>query len=342
MPKSKAAVAAASKAKSGSNPAVAPGPEADLDIARRVLGIESKGLKALAKSLDAKFSRAIDIFDGRTGRIIVTGMGKSGHVAHKVASTLSSTGMPALFVHPAEASHGDLGMIENGDAVLAYSNSGETPELSDIIAYTRRFKLPLVAVTSQAASAISEQADVTLVLPPAEEACPIGMAPTTSTTMMMALGDALAVALMERKGFTADDFKLRHPGGQLGKLLLKVSDIMHSGASLPLAEADETMANALVEMTQKSLGVIGVVDGDDRLLGIITDGDLRRHMSNDLMARRAGEVMTENPKTIRSSALASEAVQVMNEMQITSLFVVDEGRVAGVLHIHDCLRAGVV
>ncbi|MAF49903.1 MAG: KpsF/GutQ family sugar-phosphate isomerase [Rhodospirillales bacterium] len=317
-------------------------PEADLDIARRVLGIESKGLQALAQSLDAKFSRAIDIFDGRTGRIIVTGMGKSGHVAHKVASTLSSTGMPALFVHPAEASHGDLGMIENGDAVLAYSNSGETPELSDIIAYTRRFKLPLVAVTSQAASAISEQADVTLVLPPAEEACAIGMAPTTSTTMMMALGDALAVALMERKGFTADDFKLRHPGGQLGKLLLKVSDIMHTGASLPLAEADETMANALVEMTQKSLGVIGVVDGDDRLLGIVTDGDLRRHMSDDLMARRAGEVMTKNPKTIRSSALASEAVQVMNEMQITSLFVVDDGRVAGVLHIHDCLRAGVV
>jgi arabinose-5-phosphate isomerase len=318
------------------------GPSADLATARRVLGIEADGLAALAGSLDGDFTAAIDLFDGASGRIIVTGMGKSGHVAHKVASTLSSTGRPALFVHPAEASHGDLGMIEEGDAVLAYSNSGETPELSDIIAYTRRFKLPLVAVTSKAGSTITGQADVTIVLPAAAEACAIGMAPTTSTTMMMALGDAIAVALMERRGFTADDFKLRHPGGKLGKLLLKVSDIMHTGKDMPLAAPDDTMAGALVVMTQKSLGVIGVVDGGGRLQGIVTDGDLRRHMSDDLMAKRTKDVMTANPKTIRSAALASEAVQVMNEMQITNLFVVDDGRVAGVLHIHECLRASVV
>jgi len=315
---------------------------ADLATARRVLGLEADGLAALAASLGGDFSAAIDLFDAAAGRIIVTGMGKSGHVAHKVASTLSSTGRPALFVHPAEASHGDLGMIEEGDAVLAYSNSGETPELSDIVAYTRRFKLPLVAVTSKAASTITGQADVSIVLPSAEEACAIGMAPTTSTTMMMALGDAIAVALMERKGFTADDFKLRHPGGKLGKLLLKVSDIMHKGDDLPLAGPDESMANVLVTMTQKSLGVIGVVDASRRLLGIVTDGDLRRHMADNFLRLSAADVMTAGPKTIRSNALASEAVQVMNEMQITSLFVVDDGLVSGVLHIHDCLRAGVV
>lgn len=287
-------------------------------------------------------SAALDILSGVGGRVVVTGMGKSGHIARKIAATLASTGTPALYVHPGEASHGDLGMIEEGDAVLAYSNSGETPELSDIIAYTRRFKLPLVAVTSKAGSTITGQADATIVLPAAAEACAIGMAPTTSTTMMMALGDAIAVALMERRGFTADDFKLRHPGGKLGKLLLKVSDIMHTGNDMPLAAPDDTMAGALVVMTQKSLGVIGVVDGGGRLQGIVTDGDLRRHMSDDLMAKRTKDVMTANPKTIRSAALASEAVQVMNEMQITNLFVVDDGRVAGVLHIHDCLRASVV
>jgi len=314
----------------------------DLETARRVLGIEAAGLTALAVSLGGDFTAAINLFEDAAGRIIVTGMGKSGHVAHKVAATLSSTGRPALFVHPAEASHGDLGMLEEGDAILAYSNSGETPELSDIIAYTRRFKLPLVAVTSEADSTITVQADVSIVLPAAEEACAIGMAPTTSTTMMLALGDAIAVSLMERKGFTADDFKLRHPGGKLGKLLLKVSDIMHTGDDIPLTGPDETMAAAVVEMTQKSLGVIGVIDGGGQLLGIVTDGDLRRHMSDDLMSRRTAEVMTADPKTIRSSALASEAVQVMNAMQITNLFVVDGRYIAGVLHIHDCLRAGVV
>jgi arabinose-5-phosphate isomerase len=332
-------------AKASKATAAQPGLEsasADLATARRVLGLEADGLAALAGSLDGDFTAAIDLFAATTGRIIVTGMGKSGHVAHKVASTLSSTGRPSLFVHPAEASHGDLGMLEEGDAVLAYSNSGETPELSDIIAYTRRFKLTLVAVTSKAGSTITGQADVSIVLPAAEEACAIGMAPTTSTTMMMALGDAIAVALMERKGFTADDFKLRHPGGKLGKLLLKVSDIMHTGEDLPLADPDEIMANALVTMTQKSLGVIGVVDASRCLLGIVTDGDLRRHMADNLLSLSAAAVMTAGPKTIRSTALASEAVQVMNEMQITSLFVVDDGQVSGVLHIHDCLRAGVI
>jgi arabinose-5-phosphate isomerase len=321
---------------------VTPDASSDVELARRVLKTEADGLMELAKSLDGTFSAALNLFAETTGRIIVTGMGKSGHVAHKVAATLASTGKPAFFVHPAEASHGDLGMIEKGDSVLAFSNSGETPELSDIVAYTRRYKIPLIVVTGKSGSSLVEQSDVALILPPAEEACPIGMAPTTSTTMQMALGDALAVALMERRGFTADDFKDRHPGGQLGKMLLKVSDIMHSGHHLPLTSATENMSHALLEMTSKSLGCIAIVDDAGMLEGVITDGDLRRHMSDDLTRKNAGDVMTKNPTSIRPGALASEAVQVMNDKNITNLFVTLENQVVGIIHIHDCLRAGVV
>ena len=310
--------------------------------ARRVLGLEADGLAALSTVLDQSFVRAVEALEKVAGRIVVTGMGKSGHVAHKVAATLSSTGRPAMFIHPAEASHGDLGMLSEKDAVLAFSNSGETPELADIVAYTRRLKLPLIVVSSNSAGSLVEQADVALILPAAEEACAIGMAPTTSTTMMMALGDALAVVLMERVGFTADHFKLLHPGGLLGKRLLKVSDIMHSGKGLPVARPDQLMAEVLPEMTVKSLGCIGIVDDKGRLAGIITDGDLRRHMGDDLMSRRVGDIMTKAPTTIRPNALASEAVSVMNERKITNLFVTDKGRAVGVIHIHDCLRAGVV
>jgi arabinose-5-phosphate isomerase len=306
-----------------------------------VLRLERDGLERLADSLDGSFARALDFLAGTRGRVIVTGMGKSGHIADKIAATLASTGTPAFFVHPAEASHGDLGMIERTDSVLALSNSGETPELSDLVAYTRRFKLPLVVMTAEGASSLAEQADIALVLPAAEEACPMGLAPTTSTTLMIALGDALAVALMERKGFTADDFKLRHPGGQLAKRLLKVADLMHDGAALPLAQGTTPMSEAIVEMTAKSFGCVGIVDGDDRLLGIVTDGDLRRHMANGLLERPAAEVMTRRPRTIGPGALASAAVQVMNETAITNLFVTADERVVGILHIHDCLRAGV-
>jgi arabinose-5-phosphate isomerase len=272
----------------------------------------------------------------------VTGMGKSGHVAHKVAATLSSTGKPAMFIHPGEASHGDLGMLDSDDAVLAFTNSGDTHELVDLVAHTRRFKLPLIIVSSNRSGPLVEQADVALILPPAPEACVIGLAPTTSTTMMMALGDTLAVVLMERVGFSADDFRQRHPGGRIGKTLLKVSDIMHSGDALPLADPDQLLGDVLPEMTRKSLGCVGIVDGQGKLAGIVTDGDLRRHMKDhDLLRRRVGEVMTASPKTIRPSALASEAVAVMNERNITNLFVTERGKVVGILHIHDCLRAGV-
>ena len=310
--------------------------------ARRVLGLEMDGLASLAAALDHSFVRAIEALEKTTGRIVVTGMGKSGHVAHKMAATLSSTGRPAVFIHPAEASHGDLGKLSDADAVLAFSNSGETPELADIVAYTRRLKLPLVIVSSNAAGSLVEQADVALILPAAEEACAIGMAPTTSTTMMMALGDALAVVLMERVGFTADHFKLLHPGGRLGKRLLKVSDIMHSGDGLPLARPSQTMAEVLPEMTAKSLGCVGVVDDKGRLTGVVTDGDLRRHMGDDPLSRRVGDIMTKSPASIRPTALASEAVSVMNERKITNLFVTEKDRAVGLIHIHDCLRAGVV
>jgi arabinose-5-phosphate isomerase len=312
-----------------------------MEAAGRVLRLEAEGLACLAGSLDQTFSRALDALQMVDGRIVVTGMGKSGHIANKIAATLASTGSPAFFVHPGEASHGDLGMIGQTDAVLALSNSGETPEISDIVAYTRRFKIPLVVITSGPESSLAQQADVALVLPEGEEACPMGLAPTTSTTMMIALGDSLAVALMERRGFTADDFKLRHPGGQLARRLLKVSDIMHQGAELPLVSGTTPMSQTLVEMTAKSFGCVAVVDARNRIEGIITDGDLRRHMTSSLLDNQAAQVMTRAPRTISPSALASQAVQIMNEIGITNLFVTEDDRVIGVLHIHDCLRMGV-
>ncbi|MFQ5765192.1 MAG: SIS domain-containing protein [Rhodospirillales bacterium] len=319
----------------------ASGAQADLESAKRVLGIEAKALAGLAESLGADFSEALDVLAAVTGRIVVTGMGKSGHVARKIAATLSSTGTLALFVHPAEASHGDLGMVARGDAVFAMSNSGETTELADIVAYAKRFEIPLIAVTGGADSALAEAADVSLVLPAAEEACPMGLAPTTSTTVMMALGDAIAVALLERKGFSPDEFHVLHPGGKLGRRLLKVADIMHTGKELPLIGADAQMSDALIEMTAKSFGCVGVVDGKGRLQGVITDGDLRRHMSPDLVAQIAGEVMTEGAKAVTPEMLAGEAVGFMNANKITNVFVVEGKRAVGILHIHDCLRAGV-
>jgi len=315
--------------------------QSDLASARRVLGIEQQALAALASSLGPTFSRVLDIIAAVTGRVVVTGMGKSGHVARKIAATLSSTGTPALFVHPAEASHGDLGMIAKGDAVFALSNSGETPELSDLITYSKRFEIPIVAVTGGDASALAKAADVVLALPESEEACPMGLAPTTSTTVMLALGDAIAVALLERKGFSPDQFHMLHPGGKLGRKLLKISDIMHAGDALPLIAAGAAMAEALIEMTAKSFGCVGVVDGKGKLKGVITDGDLRRHMSPQLTGRTVDEVMTKGAKSIPPDMLAGEAVGFMNANKITNVFVVAGGRPVGIVHIHDCLRAGV-
>ncbi len=318
--------------------------ESDLASARRVLEIESDALRALARSLDSAFVRALDSLNlAGGGRVIVTGIGKSGHVARKIAATLASTGTPAQYVHPAEASHGDLGMITRHDAVLALSNSGETAELTAVVEHARRFGIPLVLITSRAESAFAQTADVALVLPAEDEACPMGLAPTTSTTLMLALGDALAVALLERKGFSAEEFQRLHPAGRLGRQLLRVSDLMHAGEAVPLIDAERPMSEAILIMTGKRLGCVGALGPDGRLIGIVTDGDLRRHMDGGLFARRVREVMTPAPRTTRASALAAEALRIMNERGITVLFVAaEDGHPLGILHVHDCLRAGVV
>ena len=323
---------------------------ADLEAARRVLSVEGEALAALARSLDARFTQAIDLILGVEGRVIVSGMGKSGHIGNKIAATLASTGTPAQFVHPGEASHGDLGFITRKDAALLLSNSGKTQELTDIIDFTRRAGIPMIAITSGADSALAQHADVALILPAAREACPIEMAPTTSTTMQLALGDALAVALRERRGFTADDYRVLHPGGSLGRKLVRVVDIMHAGGEMPLVGQDAVMSDVLLEITSKRFGCAGVTDATGGLTGVITDGDLRRHMQGDLLQRRAREVMTAKPRLVRSGALGGEALRLMNQHDkpVTCLFVVadeDVGkptpRPVGIVHVHDCLRSGV-
>lgn len=309
---------------------------------QRTLDLEIEGLKALKASLDGPFSAAVDLLAAARGRVVVTGMGKSGHVGRKIAATLASTGTPAQYVHPAEAGHGDLGMITSEDAILGLSWSGETAELSAIIAYAKRFDIPLVAITADPASALGSAATICLTLPRAEEACPNGLAPTTSTTMQLALGDALAIALLEQKGFSASDFRIFHPGGKLGASLQHVSDLMHQGEALPLVTGERLMGEALLVMSSKGFGCLGIIDKNGELLGIITDGDLRRHMGDGLLARRAEEVMTRKPKTISPAMLASEALNLMNAAKITSMFVVEHGKPVGLVHIHDFLRAGVV
>ena len=311
---------------------------------RRVVGIEAAALADLAERLPDGFAEAATLMLQARGRVILSGMGKSGHVARKIAATLASTGTPALYVHPAEASHGDLGMITAEDVVLLLSNSGETPELADLIAYTRRFGIPLIGVAGKADSTLLRAADIALLLPPAPEACSVGLAPTTSTTMTLALGDALAVALMESRAFTPEDFAGLHPGGRLGARLAKVADLMHAGAEMPLIGAGAPMGEALLEMTAKGFGVVGATDARGDLVGIVTDGDLRRHMQG-LLDRRVDEVMTRGPRTIATTALASEALGAMNARKITTLFATAPEaprRPAGILHVHDCLRAGVV
>ncbi len=319
----------------------------EIAAGRRVLTTAAQALQSMAKSLDGEFIRAVDALCAVNGRVIVSGMGKSGHIARKLAATLASTGTPAQFIHPGEASHGDLGMITPADACLMLSNSGETPELNDLIAHTRRHKIPLIGVARNPDSTLLRSADVALVLPPAPEACPMGKAPTTSTTVTLSLGDALAVAVMERKGFSIDDYRLLHPGGQIGKSLLRVRDLMHPDG-LPLVGPDATMREVLLVMTSGQFGCAGVVNSDAALIGVITDGDLRRHMPDgDLLSLRADDVMTANPKTIAPSALAAEALGLMAG-KITCLFVCEKSagtgpgaKPVGILHIHDCLRAGV-
>lgn len=313
--------------------------------ALRTLELECDGLSQLRDAISGPLSRpfgaALKLLRAAHGRVIVTGIGKSGHVGQKIAATFASTGTPAFFVHPSEASHGDLGMITSDDVILAFSWSGETVELNPLITYSRRYSVPLIAITSRAESALGQQADVVLELPRSKEACPHGLAPTTSTTMQLAIGDCLAIALLEAKGFTANDFKVFHPGGSLGAQLKYVADIMHKDDRLPIAHENESMSAALVTMTQKSFGCLGIVDKKGKLIGIVTDGDLRRHMGKDLLTASTSDIMTRKPKTARPKMLASAALELINASRITALFVVERGKPVGIVHVHDLLRAGV-
>jgi arabinose-5-phosphate isomerase len=315
--------------------------------ARRTIDMERTGLSALLAELDnglaEPFASAIEVIRNATGRVIVTGIGKSGHVARKVAATLASTGTPAQFVHPAEASHGDLGMVRPDDIVLALSWSGETVELKSLVEYSRRFRIPLIAITARPASTLARESDVVLILPEVPEACPHGLAPTTSTLMQLALGDALAIALLEARGFTPEDFRIFHPGGRLGASLHFVRDIMHRDDALPLVTVGTVMSEAIVRMTEKRLGCVGIVDLEGLLIGIITDGDLRRHLGPEILACKVDDIMTRDPKTISSDTLVAEALAMMNmhHRPFTVLFVVEDAKPIGIVHMHDFLRLGV-
>lgn len=313
--------------------------------AGRVIDMEIHGLEEMKKNFGDSFVKAIEMMTKIKGRLIVSGMGKSGHIGQKIAATLASTGTPAFFVHPSEASHGDLGMLTKDDLLLTISNSGESKEMGDIISFSRRFGIPMIAITSNPESTMAKAADLVLLIPSkkeAPEACPLGLAPTTSTTTTLAMGDAIAVALIEQKGFTREEFHDRHPGGKLGNVLLRARDVMVTGDDLPLVPTDMKMSDALVVMTAKSWGCLGVVDEDDQLVGMITDGDLRRHMSINIIEQPASSVMTLNPKTVVPDILCVEALRLMNTKKITSLFVVDgENKPVGLLHVHSLLMAGV-
>lgn len=316
-----------------------------IESALRTLETESGGIGALSTAirggLGDTFIAAVALIRGAKGRMIVTGMGKSGHIGRKIAATLASTGTPAFFVHPGEASHGDLGMITSDDVIMALSWSGETVELTDLINYSRRFRIGLLAVTANMDSTLAKAADVALLLPSAREACPHNLAPTTSSLMQLALGDALAIALLESRGFTAIEFGMLHPAGRLGARLKFVRDLMHGGGAIPLAPLGASMSQAIVEMSTKGFGCVGITDRDGCLVGIITDGDLRRHMRPDLLDASVEDVMSQNPKTVRPDQLGSEALEILNSAKITAMIVVDAGKPVGIVHFHDLLRAGI-
>lgn len=315
----------------------------DIACAKRTIDREVDTLRMMENELDASLSKVLDLMQNAQGRVLVTGMGKSGHIGRKIAATLASTGTPSFFVHPAEASHGDLGMFTEKDVVLAISNGGESRELSDILVYCKRYGIPLIAMTKNPDSSLGKAGDILLRLPDNGEACPLGLAPTSSTTATLVLGDVLAVCLMERKGFSQIDYKKRHPGGKLGAILQKVSDLMHTGDEIPLIGENTSMQEAMLTMSSKMLGCVGIVNNDGDLIGIITDGDLRRCMSSDILSRKAADVMTRNPKVIAPDVLAAEALKTMNNTGkgITQLFVTQDNKPIGIIHIHDCLRIGV-
>lgn len=315
----------------------------DKYVARQTIDREIEALKAMEKDLDENLSQVLDVLQKTKGRVIVTGMGKSGHIGCKIAATMASTGTPAFFLHPSEASHGDLGMVTKDDTVIAISNSGESKELLDILTYCRRFSIPLIAITKNPESSLGKNSDLLLRLPQNREACPLGLAPMSSTTATLVMGDILAAALMVRKGFTEQDFRLRHPGGKLGAILRHVSDIMHTGDEMPLVSEDAIMQEALMTMSAKMLGCVGIVNKSGELIGVITDGDLRRWMAPNLIEEKVSKVMTKNPRTCTPDVLIAEAVNIMNNTGrgITNMFVLEGKKPVGIVHIHDCLRAGV-
>ena len=316
--------------------------QTDIASAKRTIDREVEALRMMENQFDENLTKALDMIQETKGRIIVTGMGKSGHIARKIAATLASTGTPSFFVHPAEASHGDLGMVTNDDKIIAISNGGESRELSDILIYAKRYGIPLIAITKNPESTLGKAGDIVLKLPDDGEACPLGLAPTSSTTATLVLGDVLAIALMERKGFSKTDYKQRHPGGKLGAILQKVSDLMHKGDDMPIVNEDTPMQEALLVMTSKMLGCVGIIDNSGKLVGIITDGDLRRWLTSDVLNKKVSEVMTKNPKVVSPDILAAEALNIMNNTGrgITQLFAVQDGKPVGIIHIHDCLRIG--
>lgn len=318
--------------------------EASIASALRTVATEQAGVAALAAALENElaepFASAVDIVSRIDGRVIVTGVGKSGHIGSKIAATLASTGTPAFFVHPAEANHGDLGMIARDDAIIAMSWSGESKELMGIVAYSRRFSIPLIAITAGAASALARAADVVLLLPSVPEACPHGLAPTTSTLLQLVVGDALAIALLEARGFTPDHFRTFHPGGQLGANLTQIHEIMHVGERLPLVASGTGMREAILELSNKGFGCVAIATADGALVGIITDGDIRRHIGSNLMEMSVDQVMTKKPKTATPDTLVATALQIINNSAITSLMVVEGRRLVGLVHLHDLLRIG--
>lgn len=316
----------------------------DILSAYHTIEKEIEALNVMKSELDSSLVKALDLLQKTTGRVVVTGMGKSGHIARKIAATLASTGTPSFFVHPAEASHGDLGMLTDKDTVLAISNGGESKELSDILIYCKRFGIPLIAMTKNPESTLGKAGDILLKLPDCGEACPLGLAPTSSTTATLVLGDILAIALLERKGFSKNDYKQRHPGGKLGAILQKVSDLMHKGDEIPILPENADLRQITIVMSSKMLGCVGIVDKDGNLTGMITDGDLRRAMLNcesqDLFEKKATDIMTVNPKVTQPDVLVAEVVNMMNSKSITQLFVLENKKPVGVIHLHDCLRAG--
>ena len=309
-----------------------------LNRAKKTLSTEIKEIQNLSKIFNDNFYRAVMLMSKVKGRIIITGIGKSAHIGNKIAATLTSTGTPSYFIHPTEASHGDLGGIKKTDCVLAISNSGETSELNNIINYTKRFDIPLISISSNAKSLLNKNSSIGIVYKKPIEACPLNLAPTSSTTISLVIGDCLAMALLEFKGFNTNQFKNFHPGGNLGKDLKKISDIMHTGNSLPLAKETDKMSKTLITMTKKSFGCVGVINKKQKLIGIITDGDLRKKMNNKLFNLTASEIMTKKPTTGEKNMLVGEVLNIMNRKKITNLFICEKNKPIGIIHIHDLLR----